>query len=253
MAPPQIQWSGDISSCQAGDIDSHSRARMLALVNYYRALAQLQPVTNDPQKDAMAQNCALMMEANRNIDHFPPSNWKCYSASGATSASKSNLVTNDGFRGIPAYMEDYGVFDSLGHRRWILSNSLGPKIGIGSTLRYSCLQVVGNYGEGTSNPRQWTAWPPPGEAVPIQAANVDRAGWHIQSDSINLNSAIVSISEGGVDLPIKTNSLRTGYGSTYGISMIPDGWKSVPGKTYEVSVTGVRQPFRYSITFVDCK
>jgi len=95
----------------------------------------------------------------------------------------------------------------------MLSNYLGP-IGIGSTGNYSCLYTgtSGNAG------RQWTAWPPPGY-FPLQAASdnwnrtLDSTGWSVQSDTINLSGAVVTITLDGTAQPVTVTQLASGYGS----------------------------------------
>jgi hypothetical protein len=74
----------------------------------------------------------------------------------------------------------------------------------------------------------------------------------VQSDSINLSSAGVSITAGGVDKPVTVSSLLSGYGSTYAISMIPQGWDAEAGVTYDVEITGVSPTISYQVQVVDC-
>ena len=157
---------------------------------------------------------------------------------------------------VDLYMVDPGNPSTMGHRRWILSNSLGP-IGIGSTSQYSCLWVIGGQGQAG---KAWTAWPPPG-IVPLEAiyvpevgwSDVDQTGWTIQSETIDLGAAKVSITEGGVDRPVKLTTLGSGYGSKFAVSLVPQGWKTAAGKTYTVKVDGVPQPFSYDVQVVQCE
>jgi len=245
-------WSGSEASCNAGDISANGRANALKLVNLYRWLAGLPEVTNDPTKDTQSQACALMMEANNSLSHTPPSNWKCYTSTGASAAGKSNLATTAGVKAVDLYMADPGNSTTMGHRRWILSNSLGP-IGLGSTSGYSCMMVIG--GSGSAN-KAWVAFPPPGE-VPVQLftvsfQSVDSTGWTIQSNSINLGSAQVTVTDGGQNRPVTVTQLNGGYGSTYAIRFNPQGWTSQAGHTYSVSVSGTSQPINYDVQVVNC-
>lgn len=244
-----VQWTGDVQSCVAGTISDVARNQTLALVNYYRAMAKLPTVNHDSTRNKRAQECALMMNANRALNHFPPSSWSCYTSAGALSAGKSNLAPYDSVRSVAIYMMDSGNATTLGHRRWILSNWLST-IGIGSTSEFSCLDVSNLVGAGSA--RAWTAWPPPDVPVPISAMNVDSTGWSLQSDQINLNNANVQITEGGTVLPVSVTALSSNYGSTHAISIIPSGWRSQAGRTYQVSVTGIFKPISYSVRFVAC-
>ena len=77
-------------------------------------------------------------------------------------------------------------------------------------------------------------------------------GWSIQSDSINLGGAQVSVMKAGSALPVTVMQLPGGYGSRYALSFTPQGWTSEAGATYEVSITGIATPITYSVEMVDC-
>lgn len=183
---------------------------------------------------------------------MPPNYWKCYTSTGAAAANNSSMYSKDGFDAVPIYMLDQGNDKTFGNRRRILSNKAPSTIGIGSTNSYSCLQIKNPYNTNLGTPREWTAWPPPGKAIPLQAANVDSSGWTIQSDDIDLSTAKVTITEAGKVMPVTVNQLDSGYGSQYAISIVPEGWTSKAGSTYHVSVTEVAKPFEYSVSFLDC-
>ncbi|HFE44169.1 MAG TPA: CAP domain-containing protein [Nannocystis exedens] len=239
-------WTGDVGSCNAGNYIDGGKASTLTLVNLYRWLADLPPAELDEQKNAMAQECALMMHANNSLNHNPPMSWTCYSSDGAAAAGKSNIATTAGTASVGLYMFDPGNPTTIGHRRWILSNSLGS-MGIGSTSGYSCMWVIGGGGQAS---KAWTAWPAPGP-FPIQA-QVDNTGWTLQSDSISLANATVTVTSEGMDLPMTITDLLGGYGSTHAISMIPQGWTSTAGKTYKVEIGGIDPVISYEIEFINC-
>jgi hypothetical protein len=249
-------WSGDVNGCAAGDTGAPGRANALRLLNLYRWLAALPPVDHDLARDGKAQECALMMHANGQLSHSPPMSWECWSAGGAEAAGSSNIASTPGVVGIDLYLVDPGNDTTLGHRRWLLSNSLGP-VGLGSTSMTSCLWVIGGQGDAGA---AWTAWPPPG-IVPIEAihvpqvpwAHVDETGWSLQSDAIDVNQAQITISEGGADRPVTVTPLQSGFGSQYAVSIRPQGWVSEAGKTYTVQVDGVPQPFGYEVQIVQCE
>jgi uncharacterized protein YkwD len=245
-------WSGSIDGCSAGDISASGRANALRLVNLYRFMAGLPPVTTDPEKDAKAQACALMMDANDQLSHDPPESWRCYSAPGAEAAGSSNISSGRGVGSVDLYMVDPGNPTTMGHRRWILSNGLGP-IGLGSTSGSSCMWVFGGRGGGD---RTWTAWPPPGD-LPVQAvkpsfASIDETGWTVQSQSINLDGATVTVTAGGAARPVTKTVLQQNFGARYAISFIPQGWTTQAGTTYHVALTGISEPIEYDVRVVDC-
>jgi uncharacterized protein YkwD len=245
-------WSGNVTTCDEGDVSSAGRDNALRQVNLFRWMAELPPVALDATRNGKSQECALMMHANGTLSHSPPPSWACYTADGAEAAGSSNIATGPGVMAVDMYMQDWGNESTMGHRRWILSNSLGP-IGVGSTSEYSCMWVL--YGSGGAG-ASWTSWPPPGD-FPIQAVRMswrplDETGWTIQSDSINVGSGTVTITAGGTDMPVDVRTLLSGYGSTYAISIIPRGWSSTVGTTYHVEVTGVSPAISYDVTIVDC-
>jgi hypothetical protein len=153
-----------------------------------------------------------------------------------------------------SYLVDPGNETTLGHRRWILSNGLGP-IGLGSAGGdgSSCMHVFG--GKGNAN-KPWMAWPPPG-AFPMQAyrdrynRTLDTSGWSIQASK--LAGAQVTITSGGQNLPVTVKQLEHNYGANDAISIIPNGWKGAAGSTYSVSVSGLATPISYDVQLIDCK
>jgi hypothetical protein len=245
-------WSGSVSACDPGDISADARANALRVANLYRWIADLPPVTTDPERDAKAQACALMMTANGTLSHTPPPEWTCFSADGSEGAGSSNIAGSPGVFAVDLYMVDDGNATTLGHRRWLLSNSLGPT-GIGSTDAYSCMWTLGGSGNVGA---QWTAWPPPGP-FPLAAGqlpwtSMDLTGWSIQSDTIDFASAQVEITAGDEVLPVTISVLESGYGSTFAISMIPQGWTMAAGTTYHVRIAGVGEPIEYDVDVVAC-
>jgi hypothetical protein len=242
-------WSGSVNGCNAGDVAPPGRPNALKLVNLYRWMAGLPEVTGNGSMDSEAQACALMMDANNMLSHTPPSSWTCYSSLGAGGAGKSNIATTPGVEAVDLYMTDPGNPTTIGHRRWILSNSLGP-IGLGSTSDYSCMLVIG--GSGNAN-KQWTAYPPPGqvpaELFTVSFQSLDQTGWTIQSDDINLSGAQVTVTDAGQNRPVTVTQLAGGYGSSYAIRFNPSGWTTQAGHTYSVSVSvGIQ----YDVIVVNC-
>ncbi|HMZ02276.1 MAG TPA: CAP domain-containing protein [Burkholderiaceae bacterium] len=242
-------WTGgNPSQCIAGDIATPGRANALTQINLYRYLANLPAVSSDPTFDSKAQQCALMVSIS-GLSHSPSASWPCYSADGAEAAAHSNEATLPAVSAVDLYMRDTGNSTTLGHRRWLLSNWLGP-VGIGSTDVASCLWVIGGTGNSSN---EWTAFPPAG-AIPAEAAAmVDATGWSIQSNSIAFDSAVVRVTDNGVDKPVQTAVLLPSYGSTYALSMVPVGWSSQAGHTYRVSISGTSKPIVYDVQVLNCQ
>ena len=249
-------WTGSAGSCEPGTLLDPGPANTLRQVNLYRWLAGLPAVETAADLNAAAQACSLAMHANQTITHNVPASWSCYSALGAAAAKVSNIATTAAVYAIDLYMADPGNEDTLGHRRWILSNSLGP-IGVGSTSQYSCLNVIGGKGHAG---RTWSAWPPEG-IVPYEALfqggnggqmSVDFTGWSIQSDSLSLRDAEVAVTRDGEPVSVTTAPLAEGYGSSSAIKIVPAGWHTEAGHTYHVEVTGAGYPIAYDVVVVDC-
>jgi hypothetical protein len=245
-------WNGNVDTCDAGEMDDAWRERSLRQVNLYRWMAGLPPVTTDPARDAQAQECALMMSANGGLSHQPPPDWNCYTSDGASGAYNSCIAGSAAVAAVDHYMIDYGNETTMGHRRWILSNSFGPT-GIGSTNNRSCLWSMGGAGNAGL---EWVAWPPPGrfpsEAVDPHTVDLDRGGWTFQSDYIDLQGSSVRITSDGEELPVVVNELFPGPGSAQAIRWIPDGWDTEVGKTYLVEILDASQAVSYEVEIVDC-
>jgi hypothetical protein len=243
-------WTGSTASCDAGDIGAPGRANALKLINLYRFLVGLPEVVTDPAMDAMAQQCALMQSANGSLSHTPPTTWSCYTADGATAAAGSNISGGPGVMSIDLYMTDGGVnAGTMGHRRWVLANSLGP-IGLGSATS-SCFYNTAGSGRAT-NP--FSPWPPAGP-VPLDAltvTNVDTAGWTLQSDTVNVNAGTVTVTDAGQVLPVTSAALPGGYGSRYAIRFVPSGWQTQAGHSYTVTLSGTSSPVTYTVEVVSC-
>ena len=249
-------WTGNVMSCDAGDMDPNARAAALRSLNVYRWLSDLPTITTDPQKDMEAQACALLQRANNSLSHNPPSTWTCYMDVGAKAAGRCNISSGPAVSSVDGYMVDPGNETTIGHRRWILSNSIGPT-GLGGTDRHSCMMTTGNMRVG----KPWQAWPAPG-IIPIQAMqmgrgnwvqSIDMTGWTVQSDTIDLASATVTVTSDGMMMPVTVTQLQPGYGSRYAFRFNPMGWKTTAGKTYTIEVGGTPMPIKYDVQFVDCQ
>ena len=134
------EWnSGDISACNAGETTQDARDATVNVINYYRVLAGLDPVTENTDATARAQQAALLVTANSDDyfnnpsinPHYPPTSWNCYSPVGATSAALSNLGGGyaTGGKSVQDYMVDSGIA-SVGHRAAVLYPPLS-QVGVG--------------------------------------------------------------------------------------------------------------------------
>ncbi len=239
-------WTPGPNSCDPGTLSSAAQQSALVATNMFRFIAGQQDVTIDSTYTNKAQQCAVMMKENGTINHYPPTSWKCYTADGAEAARKSNLAYGGGMDAtgsVYAFIRDSGNASTLGHRRWILGNWIGPT-GFGTTGSYTCMWVQGNH----STAKQWVAWPPDGE-VPKDLV-YDSTGWSFQSDSIKPTA--VEVSSGGSPLAVSMTTLASNYGSYNAISFIPQGWSTQAGQVYDVKITSSSGTVTYSVKPVTC-
>jgi hypothetical protein len=94
-----------------------------------RALHRLPPVAYATSDEPEAMEASLMMAANRQLTHQPPTTWRCYTSLGARGAASSNL--HGGWSPGQFYSNEFYITDwltdennavpnNVGHRRWIL-------------------------------------------------------------------------------------------------------------------------------------
>ncbi|MDF2697800.1 MAG: hypothetical protein K0S65_6183 [Labilithrix sp.] len=268
-------WDGDTKSCAAGSMDQRSRAITLRLVNAYRYLAGVPDLDIDPRWNGPAQDCALLAHANRKLSHTPPRDWSCWSERAARASAVSLVANRSAPLAIDPFIEDPGNEATMVHRRWLLSEKI-HRIGLGSTNGFACAlvdgrewdidplpagadDVVGTIDAGTTGDammitrragvpaRAWVAWPPPGP-VPLDVfrrTKLDQMGWTVQSSSLDLDNALVEIRVAGERLPIKVAALERTMGSLTALRILPSGWTTEAGKSYDVHVEkeGVRIDF----------
>jgi hypothetical protein len=249
--------TGDIATCDPGDLQPPGRPNALKLVNLYRFLTAMPAVTEDPTFDTDAQDCAIIQAAN-GLTHTPATTAICYNAAGATASDRSSICGGQAVGCIDLYMDDSAnaTGPNFGHRTWILANSLGP-VGFGSvgsggrTMTASCFYQVGGTGKAGV---PYVGWPPAGP-VPLQAftaTELDKSGWSLQSDTINLGSATATVMDGTTNQPVTVSTNLGSYGAKYAMGITPNGWTSVAGHSYTVTIGGTTTPISYTVQVVDC-
>ncbi len=171
---PYHGWTGNIESCVAGTTSQEYRDSIFQRVNWYRKMAGVDPVVENPEYSTLAQHAALIMAANGWVSHQPPEDWACWTQFGYEGASKSNLARLGG-GGISnihyGYMRDPGPDNiSVGHRRWML-NPKAVEFGTGDIPPEgsNALYVARGSRDGSNRTREergFVAWPPPGYIPP---------------------------------------------------------------------------------------
>lgn len=158
-------WSGSTDGCAVGAESPASIDATLNTLNILRGFAGLGPVTFSAEKNHRALAAALMMRAQDDLSHDPPTSWKCWTEEGHFGAGTSNLYLGaSGAGAMVGYVNDADV-GSLGHRRWVL-DPRAMEMGSGSTGGSNALVVIGSGGDGSRGAAlpadNLVAWPTPG-------------------------------------------------------------------------------------------
>jgi MYXO-CTERM domain-containing protein len=248
--------TGDVTTCAPGDLLPPGRPNALKLVNLYRFLTGMPAVTEDPTFDTDAQACAIIQAAN-GLSHTPTATDTCYNATGAAASNRSSICGGQAVGCIDLYMDDSAnaTGPNFGHRTWILANSLGPvgfgSVGTGRAMTASCFYQVGGTGKAGV---AYVGWPPAGP-VPLQAftaTELDKSGWSLQSDTIDLDNATATVMDGTTSEPVTVSTKLGSYGAKYAMGITPNGWSSLPGHSYTVTIGGTSTPISYTVQVVDC-
>lgn len=253
-----INWTGNASTCSAGTQSAESLQKGADVLNFYRGMTGVGGVGLDPAFNSQAQQAALMMHANGQLNHYPPSTWKCYSTVGAETAGKSNLYGGPGYTiknaadSINAYMDDYGANnEAVGHRRWVLEPTT-TTMGMGTTSSFNALKVVGT-STSTNYPNPaWITFPSEGY-FPQQLLPTSKR-WSLSSEGVNFANASVTVKDmNGTLLPVKKLPVQNGYGPDT-IAFEVSGVQNAPGeevRSYTVHVANMsknNQPLSYTYT-----
>lgn len=204
-------WNGSVSGCDAGSRSTAEKERIVGLVNLHRYAAGVPPLLGPhAPSDALAQEAALLMEANNALDHTPPTSWRCWSQAGADGASDSNIAIGyTSWQQVLAYMVDDGDNnEAVGHRQWLLEPTL-ERVGVGATTRGGAIRVIDVPTRASTGPRV-VAWPVAGASpsflVPTR--------WSVSFHSLDtkLKDATVHVTRNGQPVPIKLLAPTVGYG-----------------------------------------
>jgi hypothetical protein len=228
---------GDVNTCDPGDTSRAYKLAVMRTINYYRAMAGLPGnVLLNLDWSRRAQQAALMMSANNDLDHSPPATWRCHTAEGAQAAGKSNLASTEhvgggSLFGLGLYMNDTGV-DSLGHRRWILYPPQRA-MGTGDSAGSGALWVLGPHGSRPATP-QGVAWPPAGLVPsPVVRNGID---WSFSMPGANFANAQLQVQQWNGQAAAVEVRLRGGGG--YGDPTLSWRWNAGNGRYWPVNTAG---------------
>jgi uncharacterized protein YkwD len=248
-------WTGNELDCLAGAPSEASRTATLAAVNWYRDMAGVSPVAENPTRSTEAQAAALLMEANNALSHAPPMGWQCWTSQGDTAAEQSNLSTGStGPRSIQTQVYEPGSGNGeVGHRRWLL-HPRQQQVGIGSTTGYHAVHVFSAFAAPPNT--TVVTWPSAG-FFPVQE---NPLRWSFSREGADLSGAQVTITpEGGA--PIQVSELVTEPAFLELDTVVwelPTAGTFVNGadRTFEVDITGLADmggptTYSYDVTLFD--
>ena len=257
-------WTGNTAGCKAGTVSDQYRKASLTRVNFFRALAGVPAnIGFLDEFNRKAQAAALMMLANQQLSHSPPTHWLCHSADGASGADNSNLgLGMAGPDAISQFMDD-GTDSLLGHRRWIIypqTRDMGLGSVVDNTLskykRASALWVIDDAHGGGLRPKvrdDFVAWPPRGYLpYPLLYRN-----WSLSYPGADFGKASVRLTRNGSEIPVTLYPPRTGLGeNTLVWAPVAELPASRQDQTYHVVVSNVLvggsiRKFEYNVTGFD--
>lgn len=258
-------WTGNHAACGVGTTTEAFRASILQRINYFRSMAGIPPLRGlDDTYNVKAQAAALLMSANRNLDHYPDSSWTCYTEDGREGAGSSNLYLGVyGPSAISGYIRDPGSGNYfVGHRRWILYPQT-QVMGTGDIPPHdsypaaNALWVFDQDNMGSIRPQTreaYVAWPPPGY-VPYQVVTFR---WSFAYPKADFSQATVTMTRAGEPLAAQINTPVNGYGENTLVwePQMTFGTPPAGDTLYSVTVSNVvidSQPhtFTYNIIVFD--
>ena len=174
---PPMGFTGDVANCDAGTVSPAFRHSVLQRVNWYRYMAGLESIVENPSYSVNNQQAALLMAAEGRLSHSPSADWRCHTPEAEASAAVSSLaLCIGGTRAIDAYMADFGENNiKVGHRRTMLYPQT-LEMGVGNIPKGSdncpsnTMQIFDDnlWAERPPVPNNGglVSWPPPGYVPP---------------------------------------------------------------------------------------
>ena len=264
---PSPEFTGSIRDCKPGTTSQAFRDSVVQRVNWYRTMAGLEPVTENPEATEKAQAAALIVAAERRGSHFPPPDWRCWTSEGEAASGVSNLALgNHGATAVDAYMRDSGPNNmEVGHREWILRRSL-HEIGTGDIPagRGANALTVADFEMHREDllvreSRDFVAWPSPGY-VPARAVwgrwSFSLTSLDSSENAPDLSDATVTVFDYRGQIPTKIIARPYGQWLVWAVAgdtnSVVHPQPSSEDRCYTVTIRGVwigdipQEPYQYA-------
>jgi hypothetical protein len=262
-----MAWAGSVADCIADTTTAAYRNAVALRINLFRAFAGVPAaVTLSDVYNGKAQQAALMMSANNQLTHYPPTSWLCYTAEGAEAAGHANVSLGEaGADAVTGQIRENGDNAMVAHRRWLLypqtqAMGTGNVTGDANHAAANAIWVLDNH---LQDPRPATrdgfvAWPPPGY-IPYTLAF---ARWSLSYPNADFSAATVTMSRNGTNVPVTLEAVATGSGENTLVWRPTDPLLTDPAPladgdaAFSVSVQGVRlesqtRTFTYDVSLFD--
>ncbi|MCB0735619.1 MAG: CAP domain-containing protein, partial [Bacteroidetes bacterium] len=244
-----FEWNGDLLTCDAGTIKPELQQKVQNRINYFRRQAGVPEIELDPQLNEWCQKAALIMEANKGMNHDPKPNWSCYSDEGREACKYSLLTTGaHTTMAVTSFFAD-NRNPNLGHRRWLLFPN-SKYLGHGSTENYCALWALDDSGNVDTNlyKERFVAWPAEG-LIPKMMV-FDQWSFSINQD---LSGAKITMTEAGKPVTFTQNPMVEGYGLSTLIWKPQLDFSTMSGdRTFQVVIQLKNgRKYTYSVTVMD--
>ena len=213
--------TADASNCRPGTNSIVFQEAELRRINWFRAMAGLPAnVVLDPEDSAYAQEMAVLISTNNELDHDATtmSNWACfYSDTPGTKVAGGNQGL--GFNGpdcITGYIQDSGAKNNeVGHRRWILyppetvmGTGDAPALPGAGAANLTWVFDPRSFGPRPATRQPYVSWPPEG-FVPYP---VVFPYWSFALSNADFTAATVSMASNGVPVTAAIQPYQVGFG-----------------------------------------
>ena len=266
-------WTGSVTTGEAGTVSDGFLQGTLLRINYFRSMSGLRSdLTFDAARNAMCQQAALMMSAEQNISHAPPSDWKFYTTDAAEACAASDIRLDwqgdEGALAIDRFIADDESNNTyVGHRRWLLfagetTMASGAVPGDDATFPGTNATWVTSVAARPADAPDATSWPPAGF---VPAPLLFRR-WSFSYLNADFSAAGVTVVKNGTGLSVTQETVEyqtneDGSGTMEGDNTLV--WE-LPGnvvnpaadETYQVTISNVQidgqaKRFTYTVTTVN--